>query len=430
MIVIIGTLKFNDVAQVPSGYVTKVTCSEVFLAGREPAKVAETNFQNISPTFDWVSIDVDVSAQTVRGHFLGFGRTLAVFDQDHGCRLDPGTGLISVSRLPSAPFSEQNSLRVQNFKADVQAAVLKLFDDSASEHPIVTRGAIVVQNGDIVAEYYADGFSESTRQQSWSVSKGVLQALIGISIKQGLIDLEETNLLTEWPRSDPRAKISINHLLQMSSGLEFGEDYANPLSDVDQMLFNSSDMGTFAANQLLTHEPGTRVQYSSGTTNILSLILKRRLTQSRLNYHAYPYEELFWPIGMNSAVFEVDPSGTFIGSSYVYATPRDFARFGELYLNDGKWNGVQILPENWVDYTNMPASGINQQYGAHWSLNQDGSNLPGLPEDIYYLGGNDGQFIFVIPSKNAVIVRLGVMRFPATFEQDLLPRIVAIYDSL
>ncbi|MEO0675851.1 MAG: serine hydrolase [Pseudomonadota bacterium] len=133
---------------------------------------------------------------------------------------------------------------------------------------------------------------------------------------------------------------------------------------------------------------------------------------------------------MQSAVFELDPSRSFVGSSYIYATPRDFARFGALHLQGGIVNGTQILPGNWVDYTTTPAAGITKHYGAHWSLNRDGIGLPDLPKDIFYLGGNDGQYIFAIPSKNAVIVRLGVMRFPATFEQDAFPRIAAIHNAL
>jgi len=133
---------------------------------------------------------------------------------------------------------------------------------------------------------------------------------------------------------------------------------------------------------------------------------------------------------MTSAVFEVDASGTFIGSSYVYATPRDFARFGQLYLQNGNWNGEQILPPDWVNYTGQPAPGSGGQYGSHWSLNLNQTVMPGLPEDVLHLGGNDGQMILVIPSKNVVIVRLGVTRHPANLANDVYPLIRAVYEVL
>ena len=133
---------------------------------------------------------------------------------------------------------------------------------------------------------------------------------------------------------------------------------------------------------------------------------------------------------MNSAVFEVDASGIFIGSSYIYATLRDFARFGQLYLQDGLWDGRRILPEGWVDYTASPAPGSDASYGSHWSLNLGGKSLPGLPEDVIFLGGNDGQMIVVIPSKNAVIVRFGVTRPPADVSRDVHPLIRSVFEAL
>jgi len=132
---------------------------------------------------------------------------------------------------------------------------------------------------------------------------------------------------------------------------------------------------------------------------------------------------------MSSAIFEVDAAGTFIGSSYLYATPRDFARFGQLYLQNGKWNGEQILPKDWVNYTGQAAPNSEGEYGSHWSLNLNQSVLPGLPEDVIHLGGNDGQMIVVIPSKNAVIVRFGVTRYPATLKDDVYPLIRQVYEA-
>ena len=435
-IVVLGVIlslsapKISDIARVPVGYVTKVTCSEVFLANRNPVDVAATNFEQVSPIVELVKVKIDNERKAVAGSLWGFGKATAYFTPQIGCRLDPGTGLNFVSSIPpSKNFVVASPFNIE-IDAKVQKATLKLFDDTASEHPIVTRGVVVIRNGDIIAEHYSNGFNKETRQQSWSMAKGVLQSLVGIAVSQKILSLEENNLLPQWPSHDQRSNISIEHLLSMTSGLEFSENYANPLSDVVQMLFNTKDMGAYAASKRLEHKPGLHFKYSSGTTNIISLVLRHRLEAAGRNYHAFPYSELFGPIGMSSAVFEMDPSGTFIGASYIYATPRDFARFGQLYLQDGLWDEKRILPLGWVDYTRVPVATSDGTYGSHWSLNFGQSNLPGMPDDVFYLGGNDGQFIFVIPSKNTVIVRTGVMREPATFEKDLYPLIRNIYRKL
>jgi len=423
-----ASLFLPKMAKVPAGYKAKVTCSEVFLAGRSTEEVMNTNFANISPTFDWVKLSVDTNNKTVNSSFLGLGKTVAIYRDGIGCSL---AGKNGVSSMPPAKRSvKPDQPYTVMLRPDVQKTVETLFDDSALPNPIITRGVVVIQKGRIIAEQYADGFSSQTRQQSWSTAKGVTQALIGIAIKQNHLALDDRDLLPDWQGDDPRSNIMIGHLLHMASGLEFGEAYENPNSHVDQMLFNQESMGAYAAERKLQNEPGTVSTYSSGTTNILSLILRQRLEAAGVNYHAFPYQELFEKLGMSSAIFEVDAAGHFIGSSYIYATPRDFAKFGQLYLQDGVWNEEQILPKGWVDYTKEPAPGSEGKYGSHWSLNIGGKVLPGLPEDVVHLGGNDGQMIVVIPSKDAVIVRMGVTRYPANLEDDVYPLIRSIYEIL
>ncbi|MEP3226604.1 MAG: serine hydrolase [Parasphingorhabdus sp.] len=423
--------KYDRMAQIGVGYQTKIMCSEVFVAGRAPEDVAATNFQNIDPLMDYVSLDVDPVAQTVTGSLLGLGKSKTIYRDKLGCTVDIGNGVFDIDIKDQGEINADNThTYTVALKPEVQAAVAELFDDNELAHPIVTRGVVVVQNGEIVAEHYSDGFDKDTRQQSWSMAKGVTQALVGILVDRKVMSLDDKNLMANWPESDPRADISLGQLLHMASGLEFAEEYGDAESDATQMLFNSSDMGVYAAEKPLAVEPGSKSQYSSGTTNIVSLVMRNKLEASGENYHDFPYDSLFTKIGMNSAIFEVDASGTFIGSSYIYATPRDFARFGQLYLQNGMWDDEQILPERWVDYTGQPAPGSDGKYGSHWSINRSGKNLPGMPNEVIYLGGNDGQFIFVIPSKNAVIVRLGVMREPATFENELYPLIRSVFDKL
>ena len=190
----------------------------------------------------------------------------------------------------------------------------------------------------------------------------------------------------------------------MQSGLKWNEDYGSR-SDVNLMLFNEGDMSRFAVSCTSEYPAGTNWKYSSGTANIISSLIRNEF-ESDTSCYAFIQDQFFEKIGITDAVFEVDPSGDFVGSSYLYATARDYARFGLLYLNDGVFNGEQILPEGWVDYTRTPASASNGEYGALFWLNRSGK-FPSAPEDMYSCNGHDGQYIFIIPSRDLVIVVLG-----------------------
>jgi CubicO group peptidase (beta-lactamase class C family) len=242
------------------------------------------------------------------------------------------------------------------------------------------------------------------------MTKSVLGALVGVATGRGALRLDQTALLKEW--HDTRAGISLHDLLRMRSGLRFAEKYANPASDVVQMLFALDDAAGYAASRPLAHPPGTHWQYSSGTTNILSLVLKRALGAG---YHAFPRHALFDPLGMDSAIFETDAAGTFIGSSFLFATARDWARFGQLFLQDGVWNGARLLPEGWVRLSTTPTPQAPPGlYGAHWWLalqKELGGGTPDaarIPTDAFHALGHEGQCLTVIPSRGLVVVRLGL----------------------
>jgi CubicO group peptidase (beta-lactamase class C family) len=179
------------------------------------------------------------------------------------------------------------------------------------------------------------------------------------------------------------------------------------------MLFKKKDMGIYAADVGVAHKPGEFFYYSSGTTNIISRVVRNTLGDEQ--YYRFPYEELFYKIGMFNTTIEADAGGTFVGSSYSFGPARDWARFGLLYLNDGVWNGERILPEGWVKYTTTPAKGADKgQYGAQFWLNagaKDNPNnryYPDAPTDLFWADGFEGQNVFVIPSKKLVIVKLGL----------------------
>lgn len=281
--------------------------------------------------------------------------------------------------------------------------------DSNSELGI-TNALLITQGGKIVFEDYSEGITQNTKLVSWSMAKSFTAAITGIMIDKGYISsVNESNLLPHW--SDLRGEITIDDLLNMKSGLEFSEVY-NPSgrSDTLEMLFGEGmlDQATYAASFPIAFSPGTTFNYSTGTTNILSKIIKNKLNERSLDYYDFINENLMKKIGLNNTTLEFDKSGTFIGGSSVYASARDYARFGYLYLRDGKWEANQVISKNWIDETRVPS---NNTYGIYsnkfWIIDPTFRNGYGLPDDTYYCAGFGGQYILIIPSKDIVIVRLG-----------------------
>ena len=298
---------------------------------------------------------------------------------------------LSWPRTPLAPRDAEGFTRRAN----------ALFSLTAAQG--VTYALLVVQRGQLIYEQYAAGANDFYLQYSWSMAKSITQALVGILVRQGRIDIHAPAPVPEWQSpGDARRAITLDQLLQMRSGLQFAEDYVDGgISDVIPMLNLDGrfDMGAFAAAKPLVHPPGTFFSYSSGTTNIICRIL-RDIVGPPTQMLAFMQDELFEPIGMRTMLPKFDRSGTFVGSSYCLASPQDFARFGYLYLRDGVWDGRRILPEGWVDYARTPSHATAlEAYGAHWWLTS------GTPR--FYAGGYDGQRIFVDPEKDLVIVRCG-----------------------
>jgi len=248
------------------------------------------------------------------------------------------------------------------------------------------------------------------------MAKSVTNAIVGILAMKGKFSLKGPAPVPEWHKgNDPRQAITLDQLLRMSSGLEWVEAYAErPVSDVNIMLLLKPDMAAYVASKPLAAKPDTVWRYSSGTTNLIQWIIRHTLGNQG-TYWEFPRRELFNKIGMRSAIWETDASGTFIGSSYLYATARDYARFGLLYLNDGVWEGERILPEGWVAYSTIPTPAAPKgQYGAHFWLN-GGKDLnskdrpyPLLPNDTFFARGYQGQTIAIIPSRKLIVVRLGM----------------------
>jgi CubicO group peptidase (beta-lactamase class C family) len=285
----------------------------------------------------------------------------------------------------------------------------RLIEERPSEEG-ATHALLVVHGGKVVHEFYGEGINQDSTLISWSMAKSMTQALVGMAVKDGILNISDSHLLSQW-ESDGRRDITLDDLLTMRSGLSWIEDYVDgSASDVIEMLFAESeftgDHASYAASKPLLHTPGTQWLYSSGTTNIIARVLANALNEpagSHQLFKSFMQTRLFDEIGMNSAIAKFDDAGTFVGSSFVYATARDFARFGYLYLNDGLWNGKRLLPEGWVEYAGRVVAhdpDMLMEYGAQWWVWPD-------DEDSIMAHGYEGQILWVSPRRDLVIVHCG-----------------------
>ena len=288
--------------------------------------------------------------------------------------------------------------------AVVQREFTNQFTDP--DHYGTTLAMVAVHRGRVVAERYGTDVTASTKLISWSMAKSITDALVGMCVKDGLLSVEERAAVPAWA-GDERSAITMQHLLEMRSGLRWVEDYVDgETSDVIAMLFGigKDDHARYAIECPLEHEPGSTWVYSSGTTNVITRILGD-LLGDETGSHAQMDRllgRLFGTLGM-SADARFDAAGTFVGSSYVYASTRDFARFGTLYLRDGVWGDERVLPEGWVDHArrqHVIDVESNLGYGSQWWT------LPEEP-DALVASGYEGQHIIVCPSRDLVVVRLG-----------------------
>lgn len=408
-----------------SGYGAKNLCSCVYIQGRPEQEVIAQELGTLLGKIGSFSIDRSDSSATGKVWFLsskkaiyrkGLGCTLVNGLEEEELRAQPFTGKPLVTENQDTIAWPNGNLTPITAPSGIDQEALKKivadhFIEKNPEMPINTRAVVVLYDGQLVAEQYAPGFTASTPQMGWSMTKSITNAMVGILVKQGLLKVEDIAPIPDW-KDDDREKITLNDLLHASSGLKWSEAYSRP-SDATEMLFRSKDAGLFALSKKAGKEPNERFVYSSGTTNIIQWIMRQKIGDAE--YHQLPYKKLFNKIGMTSAIIEPDPSGTFVGSSFGYATARDWARFGLLYLNDGVWDGERILPEGWVKYTTTPAPAAPQgQYGAQWWLNAGAKDnpsnraYPSLPTDTFLADGFEGQSVFVIPSKKLVVVRLGL----------------------
>ncbi len=397
-----------------SGFAAKNMCSCLYEADRNQDFVIATD-NNFSP-IDIASYEVDSIAKKVTASVKGMMKRTAVYHEDLGCRL-----LLKNQEEPSikyypiphncpdeAPFPYGNENPIDSIYPNIdytklELAVSNIFD-KVGKDSLRTRSLLIVHKNQIIAESYDEGFNKDSKLLGWSMTKSVVATLFGILDKQGEIDLQATNLFPEW-ENDERKNISLNHLLHMNSGLEWEENY-DKISDVTRMLFLEKDMSQMQLNKPLEFDINSKWNYSSGTSNLLSVYLRQQFPTHEA-YLDFPIKQLFDKLGMSSMMIETDLSGNYVASSYGWATTRDWAKLGLLYLQRGNWNGEQLFNETWIDFVNTPSKNSNGTYGAHFWLNKD-DNLVDVPKDRYYMDGYQGQRVFIIPSKELVVVRMGL----------------------
>ncbi len=430
--------KVDAMVGVGAGYMAKVACSEIFLAKRDPAAVLSGEFHNISPVLDRIRLRIDSNRKIVSGSGFGFGRAKAIFRDGYGCTLVRGGAPEALPTLGPVADKALADARAETSAAQSTvdyAAIDAALDRAFADEKAATRAILVVRDGTIIAERYAEGFSAESPFLSWSMGKSVTASMVGAAVLQGMIDIEGAAGVPEWSRKgDPRSEITWNDLLQMQSGLAFNEDYGDPNSDVSKMLFRARSAGKIAADKAPAHKPGTFWSYSSGTTNLIQRTLRDTLEGNDTGYQSFARDKLFAPIGAASFVLEPDSSGTFIGSSFMYATARDWAKLGMLYLNDGVADGMRLLPEGWSRYVATPASASDGFYGAQFWLNHPGANdrakyMPGVPDDAYLMAGHEGQYVLIIPDKYMIIVRTGMTRGEEPMPA-IAPTFAAIYAAV
>lgn len=405
-------------AKAGTSFSAKQLCSGVLMAGMDPERMLR---EDLAAGRGLIQTKVNPTGGRVEASALfGLIRAEAIQNGKRGC----------IARLNGVPTTQQPKQTAQTSRdprpsdepwplvatataepPEINSKALKrvldrAFHEDDPHTPKRTRAVVVVQDGWVIAERYAKGIRADMPLIGWSMSKSITHALIGRAIQEGVLDPNLPPAVPEWsdPR-DPRQRISLDQLLRMNSGLAFEESTGALDSDLVRMLTQEADMAGFAASKPLAQKPGKKWNYSSGTTNILSRILRHAIDDDH-RYWSFPSQALFEPLGMTTAVLESDSSGTLVGSSLVWASGRDWARFGQLYLNQGSWNDEQLLPLNWIEQARTPSRGSKGGYGAHWWLSRRKSRR-GLPKDSFSAEGYQGQLLLVAPTQRAVVVRMG-----------------------
>jgi CubicO group peptidase (beta-lactamase class C family) len=409
--------------QVASGLMAHNVCSATFISNLDPEATANELVKPMLPGFvgPLFRVRVDRGRQAVDASVAGLKPMRAAFTQGYGCRLvldsrykDPAP---SSPRGASAPDSFAPATPVETLDPSIRSALDLEFTEQTSQPPRYVKAIVVVKDGQVIAERYAPGFTLDTPVLSYSVAKSFTNALLGVLVRQGRLRIDQAVNAPEWSEpGDPRSNIVIDDLLRMDSGINAPET-GTGFDPVAQMLYGKDDMAAFAASQPLRESPKERWEYTSANTIILDRLLASTVGGGAAGMRTFADQELFAPLHMDHVTLEFDGAGTFVGSAYVYAPAREYARFGLLFLNDGiAPDGRRILREGWVEYSRR--STLGAPYGAGFWTN-DGPSRPaalrvanGFPKDGFFASGNRGQRIYIVPSEHLIVARFGYSAEP------------------
>ena len=422
---VLSAARAGDVPKIATGFVANILCSETFVSGQQPERIfSETTAAMPGASLITWALDykVDRARKDATVTFLGFGRSHAVYREGFGCYLDHGDAVANISVPVDAKPSPAllpdiaGPAPVAPVNPQLAAALNRAFAEPEQPPLRATKAVVVVKDGHVVAERYAEGYGIDTPILGFSSTKSVISALTGILVRKGALTLDQPAPVAAWQGAgDPRGAITVDQLLRHTAGLAIGSSLEASLGaafePVNRMKFMESDMAGYAESIELATPPGSAWNYNDGNFIILSHLIGNAAGGSDLLRFAR--QELFGPLGMRNVTIEFDASGNPEGSSQMLASARDWARFGMLYLNDGMAGGKRILPEGWVKYSASPTPNGWVGYGAgFWTNLGDsfGANYRierGWPRDAFFAKGTIGQYVIIIPSEKLVIVRLG-----------------------
>jgi CubicO group peptidase (beta-lactamase class C family) len=419
----VGWLYLNppEEFRVANAYSAKIVCSSVFVSGR---KAEEVLADDVQAPGHWLLKYVSVTKgdDVVTAKLFGFlAAESAVYRPGLGCASAPNGDLDAVR---SVSFKTPPVIPpVSDFEWPLGDTVSRSADPRAeallADSRLIGPGAralVVVKDGRIVAEAYAPGFNADTPLLGWSMTKTVTGALAALRMQEGALSWDKSSLFADW--TDDRAKITIAELMSMTSGLSLNESYGD-VDDVTRMLFLEPDQAKFVRDKPLEAKPGETFEYTTGTAVLLARAVQDTFAD-RDAALTFPRQALFSRIGMRSAIFETDETGTFSGGSLLYATARDWARFGLLLANGGDWNGEQILPVDYIERLGRASALSNGHYteALTWKSGTGEASVEqtGLPADTFWAIGHDGQSIAMIPSANLVVVRMGLTPSKLTYD--------------
>ncbi len=452
MVTAVVVFRPGQAVRVATGLVSHTLCSETFVAGLDPDQTfAETvsTMPGIRRLVPWLHYRVDRAARDVSTTLGGRFEMRAVYHDGVGCTVVHPASVSAATPLPApSTAASMNAAGAPGAGRDIagpavvepaseplRAALDRVFAEPAGGPVRGTKAVVVVHDGRVVAERYAPGYALDTPMLSWSMNKSVVNALVGILVRQGRLAVGAPAPVPAWrDPSDPRHPITVEQLMRMTSGLALDETNSG-FDPASRMLFTEPDMAGFAQSAALAAPPGTRYHYSSPSTLILSRVIRDAVGGRAEDVRRFAERELFAPLGMRGVTLEFDATGTQVGSTYMYATARDWARFGLLYANDGVADGRRILPEGWVAYSASPTPGSRDGYAAGFFTNRGESEFGrlrvrgGMPADSFFASGTQGQRIVVAPAHRLVVVRLGRSQDWATFDIRGLIRLVADVDQ-